>query len=357
MDCGMEWKKMLSYVSRSGTALCIEYLLAENRILRNQIQGGLRLTDSERKSLAEIGARLGRKALAQVATMVKPETILAWHRRLVAKKFDGSKQRGRAGRPATDPELEQLILRLAKDNCDWGYDRIQGAVQNLGYTVSDQTVGNILRRHGIVPAPERRKETTWKEFIRTHLEVLAATDFFTAEVWTCAGLITFDVLIFIRLESRQVYLAGITPHPTDAWMRQTARNVTMADVGFLNGCRYLLHDRDTKFSRGFDQILSAAGAEPVRLPARSPNLNAICERWIRSVKGECLSKLNLFGEGSLRHSLERYILHHQQERDHQGKDNVVLFPLAEDRIGQSDGPIALREGLGGMVKSYYRQAA
>ena len=356
----MEWKKMLSYVTGSvdqELLLRNEYLLAENRILRNQIQGRLRLNDSERKSLAEIGARLGRKALDQVTTLVKPETILAWHRRLVAKKFDGSKERGRAGRPATDPELEQLIIRLARENRDWGYDRIQGAVQNLGYTVSDQTVGNILRRHGIGPAPERRKETTWKEFIRTHLEVLAATDFFTAEVWTCAGLITYYVLIFIRLQSRQVYLAGITPHPTEAWMRQVARNVTMADVGFLTGCRYLLHDRDTKFGGGFDQILSAAGVEAVRLPARSPNLNAICERWIRSAKEECLSKLILFGERSLRHSLDHYILHHQHERNHQGKDNIVLFPSEQDRIGQRDGPIAVRERLGGMLKFYYRQAA
>ena len=196
-----------------------------------------------------------------------------------------------------------MILRFAGENRDWGYDRIQGAVQNLGYMVSDQTVGNILRRHGIVPASERRKETTWKEFIRTHLEVLAATDFFTAEVWTCAGLITYYVLGFVRLQTRQVYLAGITAHPTDAWMSQVARNVTMAEAGFLNGCRYLLHDRDSKFSCGFEQVLSAAGVEPVRLPARSPNLNAICERWIRSAKGECLSKLILFGERSLHHCL------------------------------------------------------
>ena len=351
---------MLSYVTGSvdqELLLRNEYLLAENRILRDQIQDRLRLNDSERKTLAEIGARLGRKALCQVATLVKPETILAWHRRLVAKKFDGSKQRGRAGRPATDPELEQLIIRLAQENRAWGYDRIQGAVHNLGYTVSDQTIGNILRRHGIVPAPERRKETTWKEFIRTHLEVMAATDFFTAEVWTCAGLITYYVLIFIRLQNRQVYLAGMTAHPTDAWMRQVARNVTTAEVGFLNGCCYLLHDRDTKFSHGFDQILSGADVEPVRLPARSPNLNAICERWIRSVKEECLSKLILFGERSLRHGLDHYILHHQHERNHQGKNNLVLFPLEEDRIGGHDGRIAVRERLGGLLKFYYRQAA
>jgi hypothetical protein len=186
-----------------------------------------------------------------------------------------------------------LVVRLAQDNRSWGYDRIEGALENLGYRISDQTIGNILRRHGIAPAPERRKETTWKEFISAHQEVLAATDFFTADVWTCFGLVTCYMLLFIRLHTRAVHLAGITAHPCDAWMRQVARNVTMAEVGFLNGCRYVLHDGDAKFTSGFEKILGAAGVEPVRLPARSPNLNAICERWIRSAR-ECLSKLILF---------------------------------------------------------------
>ena len=140
-------------------------------------------------------------------------------------------------------------------------------------------------------------------------------------------------------------------------MEQVARNATMDDTGYLNGCRYLLHDRDTKFTSGFMRILASAGVESVRLPARSPNLNAICERWIRSAKEECLFKLILFGERSLRHSLEQYVNHHQHERNHQGKDNVVLFPLAEDRIGERGGSIAVRERLGGMLKFYYRQAA
>jgi Homeodomain-like domain len=210
----MHWKKVLSYVTGSvdqELLLRNEYLVVENRILRSQIQGPLRLKDSERQSLAEIGARLGRRALAEVASLVRPETILAWHRRLVAQKFDGSKERSRAGRPRVDSELEDLVIRLAKENRSWGYDRIQGALQNLGYRISDQSIGNILQRHGIVPAPERRKETTWKEFIRAHREVLAATDFFTAELWTCFGLITYYVLVFIRLHTREVHLAGITP--------------------------------------------------------------------------------------------------------------------------------------------------
>src|SRR3989475_1303204 len=142
-----------------------------------------RLSDSERKTLAELGQKLGKQALADVAKIVKLDTILAWHRKLVAQKCDGSKQRKGLGRPKVDPELEALVVRLAKENRSWGYDRIVGALANLGYTLSDQTVGNILKRHGIRPAPERKTTTTWKEFIRTHMAVLAGTDLFHAQGW------------------------------------------------------------------------------------------------------------------------------------------------------------------------------
>jgi transposase InsO family protein len=152
-------------------------------------------------------------------------------------------------------------------------------------------------------------------------------------------------------------LAGITPHPTEAWMRQVARNVTLDQVGLLSGGRYLLLDRDPKFAHGFGQILSAAGVEAVRLPPRSPNLNAVAECWVRSVREECLAHLILFGERSLRHALDAYILHQQQERNHQGKDNVILFPQTADRVGEAEGPIRVRERLGGLLKFYYREAA
>jgi len=199
----MDWKHLLAYIT--GTVdqellLRNEYLVTENRILRNQITGHVRLTDGERKTLAEIGQRLGKQALAEVAKIVTPDTILAWHRKLIAQKFDGSPQRQSPGRPRIDAELEALIVRMAQENRSWGYDRIVGALKHLGYTMSDQTVGNILKRHGILPAPERKKTTTWKEFIRTHMDVLVATDFFTAEVWTTAGLVTYYVL-FVRRES------------------------------------------------------------------------------------------------------------------------------------------------------------
>src|SRR6266481_5401977 len=215
----MDWKTLLAYIT--GTVdqellLRIEYLVTENRILRNQIKGRVRLSDGERTTLAEIGYKLGKQALEEVAKIVKPDTILGWHRTLVAQKCDGSKQRTVPGRPAIDQELEALVVRMAQENRSWGYDRIVGALANLGYTISDQTVGNILKRHGIPPAPERKTTTTWKEFIRTHLDVLVATDFFTAEVWTLGGLVTYSVLFFIHLGSRQVHVAGVTPHPNEA---------------------------------------------------------------------------------------------------------------------------------------------
>src|SRR5213594_2782184 len=244
MERPMSWKTLLAYIT--GTVdqellLRNEYLVTENRILRHQLKGRLRLSDGERKALAEIGQKLGKHALAEAAKIVKPDTILGWHRKFVAQKFDGSKQRKAPGRPTIDPELEALVVRMAQENRSWGYDRIVGALANLGHTISDQTVGNILQRHGIPPAPERKTTTTWKEFIRTHLDVLVATDFFTTEVGTLGGLVIYYVLFFIHLGSRQVHVAGVTPHPDARWMVQIARNVTMADWGFLAPEQYLIH--------------------------------------------------------------------------------------------------------------------
>jgi len=325
----MDWKILLAYITGSvdqELLLRHEYLVAENRLLRDQLKGRVRLRDGERKALTEIGHKLSKKALADVATIVKPDTILGWHRKLVAQKFDGSKQRKAPGHPRSDPEMEALIVRMAQENRSWGYDRIVGALANVGLTVSDQTVGNVLKRHGIAPAPERKTTSTWKEFIRTHMDVLVATDFFTAEVWTLGGLVTYDVLFFLRLGTREVYVAGVTPHPNEAWMVQTARNVTMEEWGFLTPGQYVIHDRDGKYCPAFQQIRDTAGVKRVPLPPRSSNLNAYAERWVRSVKEECLSRLILFEEASLRHALTEYAEHFHHERNHQGKGNVLLFP-------------------------------
>src|SRR5450830_101395 len=309
----MKWARTLAYIT--GTVdqellLRNEYLVAENRILKAQLKERLRLSDAERAKLGEIGHRLGRKALGKVATAALPDTILAWYRRLVARKFDGSRARRTRGRPRIDREVEELIVRMAEENRSWGYDRIVGALANLGHEVSDQTVGNILRRHGLPPAPEHKHTTTWAAFIRAHLAVLAGTDFFTVEVLTLRGLVTYYVLFFIHLESRKVDIAGITVHPDQPWMQQMARNATMEECGALRDCRFLLHDRDTKYTRSFRAIIVSGQVKPLALPARSPNLNAYAERWVRSVKDECLSKIILFGARSLRRALSEYVAHY-----------------------------------------------
>ena len=356
----MDWMRMLAYIT--GTVdqellLRNEYLVAENRILKAQLKTPLRLTDAERATLAEIAHRLGRKALKEVANVMKPDTIMGWYRKLVARKFDGSKSRSYPGRPRIDGEIEELVVRMAIENLEWGYDRIVGAMANLGYTLSDQTVGNILLRQGILPAPKRKRETTWADFIRTHMSVLAGTDFFSVEVLTLRGLVTYYVLFFIHLESRRVELAGVTPHPNEVWMKQVARNVTMDEWGFLGNCRYLIHDRDTKYCQSFRDIIESGDVKPLRLPARSPNLNAFSERWVKSVKNECLSKLILFGETSLRRALREYLAHYHAERNHQGKDNILLFPTAGKAMEPIDGSVGRKERLGGLLKYYHRNAA
>ena len=357
----MDWPRLLAYITgRVDQELLLrnEYLVAENRILREKIKGRLQLSDGEKSTLAEIAHQLGRKALAEIAVAAKPDTILGWFRKLVARKFDGSRFRQTVGRPRVDQAIENLIVRMAKENPTWGYDRIVGALANLGHTVSDQTVGNVLRRHGIAPAPKRKHTTRWRDFIRAHMDVMAGTDFFTVEVLTLKGLMTYYVLFFLQLETRRVCLAGITPYPDQLWMEQQARNVTMRDWGFLARSRYLLHDRDDKFCPGFREVIKAGKARPLKLPSRSPNLNAFAERWVRSVKEECTAKLIFFGEGSLRRALTQYIEHYHRERNHQGKENRLLFPLPRSHVKRgAAGSVRCKERLGGLLKYYEGRAA
>ena len=352
------WTRLMAFVSglvNHELLLRNEYLAAENRVLRAHLPSRLRLSDAERSTLAEIAKRLGRKALRDISRVAKPDTILAWYRRLVAQKFDGSRHRAYPGRPRVSPEIEALVVRFARENRGWGYDRIVGALANLGHQISDQTVGNILRRHDLAPAPERSRTTTWKEFIRSHMEVLAGADFFTVEVLAWRGLVTYYVLFFVEVGSRRVWLGGITRHPDSHWMAQVARNATLQDAGYLNGCRYLLHDRDQKFCRQFRETLAAGGVKCTPIPARSPNLNAHAERWVRSVKEECLSKLILCGETALQRAVSEYLQHYHKERNHQGKDNRLLFPVSGPTIA-GRGSIRCHERLGGLIKYYSRAA-
>lgn len=335
----------------------ITYLQEENRVLKAHLDGRrLRLTDTERRRLAALAHPLGRKRLKEIAAIATPDTLLRWYTRLIAQKFDGSMPRRQHGRPRVAEEVEQLVVRMAEENRTWGYRRIQGALANLGYHIDAITVRNILRRHHLEPVPQRRKVgMSWQQFLKIHWNVLAATDFFTVEVATWHGLVTSYVLVVMELSTRRVHMAGITPHPADAFMEQCARQLTDPFDGFLFDKRYLIHDRDEKFVHGFDRILRASGVEPVVLPPRSPNLNAHCERFVRSIREEALNPMIVIGEGSLRYVIRSYLTHDHHERNHQGLGNQLIVP--ESGMEHQRGLVVRRERLSGLLSYYHRKAA
>ena len=288
----------------------IEYLRTENQVLKEKLgRKRILLSDDQRRRLAVKGKVLGRKRLEEVGTPFTPDTILRWHRILVARKWDHTDKRKNVGRPRIREAIVELILRFAKDNPTWGFDRIQGALANVGDRISDTTVGNVLKQHGIQPPPDRKLQTTWATFIKSHWDVLAAIDFTTVEVWTKGGLVTYHLLFVMELATRRVHLAGCGATLGDPFMCQVARNLTDPFDGFLKDKRYVLIDRDSHFSSDFRRILKDAGVQAVRLPPRSPNLNAHLERFHLSIKSECVERMIFFGEMSLRRAIASY-LHH-----------------------------------------------
>jgi len=333
----------------------IEYLQVENQVLREKLgKKRILLNDDQRRRLAVKGKVLGRKLLRGLATIVTPDTILRWHRELVAKKWDYSERRGKVGRPRTKQEISGLIVQMAKDNPTWGYTHIEGALKNLGITLSDTTVKNILRQHGLEPAPERQRKSTWKTFLKAHWEVLGAVDFTTIEVWTRGGLVTFYILVAMRVATRRIEIAGITPNPDAAWVQQMGRNLTDCYDGFFLDTRYVLVDRDTKFLP-FRGVLEGSDPKPVVLPPKSPNLNPHIERFMLSMKSECLNRMIFFGEKSLHKALTEFTAYYHEERNHQGLGNNIIQPGSE--VGQTEGDIHRRERLGGMLSYYHREAA
>jgi transposase InsO family protein len=333
----------------------IDYLREENRILREQLGSQpLRLTDAQRRRLAVRGRRLGRRALTQVASIVTPDTILRWYRRLIANKYDGSARR-RRGRPMTPRELAELVVRMAVENPSWGYTRIRGALANLGHEIARNTVKRILQDHGIEPAPERGRRTPWKTFLQAHWEGLAAADLFTVEVLTLAGLRRYFVLFVLELKTRRVKISGIHRQPYGGWMEQMARNLTDTVDGFLRRTGHLIHDRDPLFTRAFDEILKRRGVQPIRLPSRSPNLNAYAERFVRSIKEECLNRVVVLGEGHLRLVIHEYVEHYHRERNHQGLDNQLLERAPPP--ANPDAEVHRCGRIGGLLNYYYREAA
>jgi putative transposase len=245
---------------------------------------------------------------------------------------------------------------MAEENPTWGSRRIQGARANLGHPIDKSTVRNILRRHHMEPAPHRRQAgMSWAQCLKMHWEVLAATDFFTVEVATWHGLVTYYVLVVMELATRRVQIAGITPHPTAAFMQQCARQLTDPFDGFLLGKRSLIHDRDTTFTQAFEALLKDSGVEPVLLPPRSPHLNAHCERFVRSIKEEALDRMVMLGERALPYVIQQYLSHYHAERNHQGLDNQLI--VREGAVGSQTGPVVRRERLGGLLRYSHREAA
>jgi putative transposase len=332
----------------------IDYLKTENEILKSQLKGRrLQLTDEQRRRLGVKGRALGRKLLAELGCIVTPETILAWHRRLVALKW--TFKRRAVGRPPIAQEVRALILELARNDSRWGYTSIRDRLRNLGHRVSRATVANVLRDHGVEPAPKRGRRTSWSTFLKAHWPRLAAIDFTTVEVWTKGGLVTYYVLFAMELKTRRVTCAGITPYPDAAWMLQIGRNLTDAFNGFLRGKRFLIMDRDCTFHSAFRALLEQTDIQPMRTPPSSPNCNAHLERFHGSFKREVAQRMIFFGEQHLQRSIDEFLEHYHCERNHQGLAGQIID--REKSIGLMHGKLRRRQRIGGMLNYYYRDAA
>lgn len=331
----------------------IEYLMEENKILREKLgDKRLVLDNRQRYRLAVLGKKLGRTVLEQFCTLFSPDTILRWHRQLVAIKYTRRPNSNKGGRPRISDELRQLILDMARKCPTFGYQRITGYLRYLDYRVSATTVYNVLTEHGLNLRPNRPDRTTWNEFIKAHWESLAATDFFTVEVHTLKGLVRHMVLFVIDIPTRKVEITGVIQQANGQWMKQIAQKLINPVDGFLKGKQYLIHDRDPLFTREFVEILRGGGVKTVKTPPKSPNMNVYAERFVRTIKDECTNKMLFFGEAHLRYCVEQFCIHYNTERPHRGLDNQMIEPLPQSK----DGKVVLCKRLGGLLKSYRRVA-
>src|SRR5438105_2712581 len=263
---------------------------------------GSRSGEGRVERLRELGARL--REQVPIAVGRNADRGLRWHRRMVAHHWTYP-HRG-PGRPPIDPETEALIVRLARENPRWGYQRIHGELAGLGISVSATTVRTVMIRHHLDPAP-RRNATTWRAFLRTQAACLLACDFLTVDT---VFLTRLYVLFFIELESRVVHLAGLTTNPNGSWVTQQARNVCMTLADHGRQFRFLIRDRDAKFAADFDAVFIADDIRVVRTPVRAPNANAVAERWIRTVRHECVDRILIFSRSQLEHVLRTYVDHY-----------------------------------------------
>jgi putative transposase len=325
----------------------IQYLKAENQILRSRIKGRIVVTDVERNRLLRFGKPLGAR-LKGLITIVTYETFRRW---VNGRIYKGKKSK--AGRPSISAETRELIIRIAKENAHLGYHKIRGELMKLNIKVGRTTIQTILRGLGIEPSPLRR-DSRWTDFIRTHMETLIACDFFTKEIWTLRGRVTVYVFFFIELGTRRVHLAGMTRYPKRRWVERRAAEVldTMKNSGFEP--KYLIRDRDGKFSDEFDSIFQSNGLTVVKTPAQNPSCNIYAERWVWSVKHECLNYFSVFGKHHLKYIVETYVDYYNRYRPHQGLGNKPICGIIDS---SSDGEIKSISILGGMFHHYQRKAA
>jgi putative transposase len=309
-----------------------------------------RYTPQDRVILAILAGLLPRERWR--AFLVTPATLLRWHRELVARRWTYPAT-GR-GRRSLDPQVVELVVRMARENPRWGYLRIAGECRKLGVQVSATSVRRILRRHRLGPAP-RRTGQSWAAFLRAQTSGMLACDFFTVETVSLSRLY---VLFVVELERQRVHVAGVTAHPTGAWVAQAARNLLM-DLDDLAGkFRFLIRDRDAKFTAAFDGVFAAAGVEMVKIPPRAPRTNAYAERWVRTVRNECLDWTLIWNRQHLQHVLARYLEHYNTGRPHRGIDLQMPVPAPVSTVltRQAAGRVERVDVLGGLIHEYCRAA-
>jgi putative transposase len=328
-----------------------DFLRQENKILRSKLGKRVPLTETDRRTLVRYGMPI-KDRLWEVISIVCPETLLAWNRRMKRRKWTFDNTPKRPGRPPKAKATETLALRMARENA-WGYVRIAGELRKLGHEVSPSYVRDLMKKHGMPPSPQR-EGLSWKQFIQAHLEVTWAADFFTEEVWTCSGLVTYYTLFFIHLGTRRVQFAGCTPQPEARWMQQQARNFSLL-VENAGQPSYLIHDRDGAFFP-LDQVLRSAGIKVIKTPPQSPMCNAYAERFVREIR-ETLDRLILLGEEHLRHVLKKIEQHHNRQRPHQGLDNVIPLDFAYPDEPAVPETVRCDANLGGLLNHYHAQRA
>jgi putative transposase len=333
----------------------IEYLKAENRIMRSKLPRQISVTQAERAKLVQLGQRLG-SAIKELITIVHPRTFARW----IAETKTGVKRRKR-GRPRKPEEIRQFIIEIAKATA-WGYRRILGELKKLRIrSVSRSTISRILVENGFDPGP-KRGTGTWNEFVQRHIKTLWATDFFTKTVMTLKGPVTYYLLFFIHVHSRRVHLAGMTPHPNGDWMAQVARNMSgvFADEPEESRPTHIIRDRDTKFTAQFCSILESDGIEFRPIPPLSPNLNPFAEAWVQRVKQECLDHFVVFGEKHLQTIMSQWLEYYHRHRPHQGLGNVLITGELPPETSVDDfrpEEVVCHESLGGLLKHFERRAA